>query len=140
MSILYFAQLIKEAGFPRGMVNILKGLGKEAGVAIASHLDIDKNAFTESTATGRQIMKRTAINLNNIILETGKKRLSILSVNADPDRNVRWRHAGIMSNIGQICTATSRVLVEESIYDEFVRLCEKQVKEVLCPRRGKHLR
>lgn len=130
LSILYFAQLVKEAGFPPGVVNILNGHGKEAGAAIASHLDIDKIAFTGSTATGRQIMKMAAINLKNITLETGGKSPLIVFADADLDQAVKWSHAGIMSNMGQICTATSRVLVEESIYDEFVKLFKEQVKEV----------
>ncbi len=130
LSILYFAQLIKEAGFPPGVVNILNGHGTTAGAAIASHLDIDKIAFTGSTATGRQIMKMASINLKNITLETGGKSPLLVFADADLDQAVKWSHAGIMSNMGQICTATSRVLVEESIYDEFVKLFKEQVKTV----------
>ena len=130
LSILYFAQLIKEAGFPPGVVNILNGVGKEAGAAIASHLDVDKIAFTGSTATGRQIMKMASVNMKNITLETGGKSPLIVFADADLDQAVKWSHAGIMSNMGQICTATSRVLVEESIYDEFVALFKEQVKAV----------
>ncbi|KAL2040248.1 hypothetical protein N7G274_007151 [Stereocaulon virgatum] len=130
LSILYLAQLIKEAGFPPGVVNILNGLGKEAGAAIASHLDIDKIAFTGSTATGRQIMKMASINMKNITLETGGKSPLLVFADADLDQAVKWSHAGIMSNMGQICTATSRVLVEESIYDKFVELFKDQVKAV----------
>ena len=130
LSILYFAQLVKEAGFPPGVVNILNGIGKEAGAAIASHLDIDKIAFTGSTATGRQIMKMASVNMKNITLETGGKSPLIVFADADLDQAVKWSHAGIMSNMGQICTATSRVLVEESIYDEFVTLFKEQVKAV----------
>ena len=130
LSILYFAQLIKEAGFPPGVVNILNGIGKEAGAAIASHLDIDKIAFTGSTGTGRQIMKMASVNMKNITLETGGKSPLIVFADADLDQAVKWSHAGIMSNMGQICTATSRVLVEESIYDKFVTLFKEQVKAV----------
>ena len=130
LSILYFAQLIKEAGFPPGVVNILNGHGREAGAAIASHLDIDKIAFTGSTATGRQIMKMASINLKNITLETGGKSPLLVFADADLDQAVKWSHAGIMSNMGQICTATSRVLVEESIYDEFVSRFKEQIKAV----------
>ena len=130
LSILYFAQLIKEAGFPPGVVNILNGIGKEAGAAIASHLDIDKIAFTGSTATGRQIMKMASVNMKNITLETGGKSPLIVFADADLDQAVKWSHVGIMSNMGQICTATSRVLVEESVYDKFVTLFKEQVKAV----------
>ena len=130
LSILYLAQLIKEAGFPPGVVNILNGIGKEAGAAIASHLDIDKIAFTGSTSTGKQIMKMASVNMKNITLETGGKSPLIVFADADLDQAVKWSHGGIMSNMGQICTATSRVLVEESIYDKFVTLFKEQVKAV----------
>lgn len=130
LSILYFAQLVKEAGFPPGVVNILNGYGKEAGAAIASHLDVDKIAFTGSTATGRNIMKMASINMKNITLETGGKSPMIVFDDADLDQAVKWSHAGIMSNMGQICTATSRVLVQEGIYDEFVELFNEKVKAI----------
>ena len=130
LSILYFAQLVKEAGFPPGVVNILNGIGKEAGAAIASHLDIDKIAFTGSTSTGKQIMKMASVNMKNITLETGGKSPLIVFADADLDQAAKWSHVGIMSNGGQICTATSRVLVEESIYDKFVSLFKEQVKAV----------
>ena len=130
LSILYFATLIKEAGFPPGVVNILNGVGKEAGAALASHLDVDKIAFTGSTATGRQIMKMAAVNLKNITLETGGKSPLLVFEDADLEQAVKWAHVGIMSNMGQICTATSRLLVQESVYDKFVTLFKEQVTTV----------
>lgn len=120
LSILYLAKLVKQAGFPPGVVNILNGHGKEAGAAIASHPDIDKIAFTGSTATGRQIMKMAAVNLKNITLETGGKSPLIVFDDADIEQAAKWAHIGIMYNQGQVCTATSRLLVHETVYDEFV--------------------
>ncbi|KAL7273391.1 mitochondrial aldehyde dehydrogenase [Rhizina undulata] len=120
LSVLYFAQLIKEAGFPPGVVNILTGYGKTAGAAIAAHEGIDKIAFTGSTATARAIMKAASINLKNITLETGGKSPLIIFDDADLDQAVKWGHIGIMSNMGQICSATSRILVQESIYEKFI--------------------
>ncbi|KAJ9643924.1 mitochondrial aldehyde dehydrogenase [Coniosporium apollinis] len=120
LSILYFANLVKEAGFPPGVVNILNGYGRKAGAAIAQHLGIDKIAFTGSTATGREIMKMASVNMKNITLETGGKSPLLVFDDADLDQAVKWAHIGIMSNMGQICTATSRVLVQEGIYDKFV--------------------
>ncbi|RDL32083.1 putative aldehyde dehydrogenase [Venustampulla echinocandica] len=130
LSILYFANLIKEAGFPPGVVNILNGYGREAGAAIATHLGIDKVAFTGSTATGKEIMKMAAVNMKNITLETGGKSPLIVFADAELDQAVKWAHVGIMSNQGQICTATSRILVQDSIYDSFVSAFKKQVQEV----------
>lgn len=120
LSILYLAQLIKEAGFPPGVVNILNGVGREAGAAIVRHPDIDKVAFTGSTVTAREIMKMAAGTLKNITLETGGKSPLIVFEDADLEQAAKWAHIGIMSNQGQICTATSRILVHESIYDKFV--------------------
>lgn len=130
LSVLYLATLIKEAGFPPGVVNILNGYGKDAGAAIASHLDVDKIAFTGSTATGRQIMKMAAVNLKNITLETGGKSPLLVFEDADLEQAVKWSHAGIMSNSGQICTATSRILVQDTICDKFIEEFKKTVHTV----------
>lgn len=129
LSILYFATLVKEAGFPPGVVNILNGLGKDAGAAIASHEGVDKIAFTGSTATGRQIMRSAAVNLKNITLETGGKSPLLVFDDCDLEQAVKWAHAGIMSNQGQICTATSRVLVQEGVYEAFVAAFKRCIAE-----------
>ncbi|KAL0938441.1 putative aldehyde dehydrogenase [Colletotrichum truncatum] len=120
LSILYFATLIKEAGFPPGVINIVNGYGREAGNALVSHEDVDKIAFTGSTATGRQIMKGASVNLKNITLETGGKSPLVVFKDADLDQAAKWGHVGIMSNQGQICTSTSRILVQEEVYQEYV--------------------
>jgi len=128
LSILYLASLIKEAEFPPGVVNVLNGYGKDAGAAIASHLDIDKIAFTGSTLTGKQIMKTASVNMKNITLETGGKSPLLVFDDADLEQAAKWAHIGIMSNMGQICTATSRVLVQEGCYDKFVGIFKEVVK------------
>jgi aldehyde dehydrogenase (NAD+) len=94
LSILYLANLIKEAGFPPGVVNILNGVGREAGAAIATHLGIDKIAFTGSTATGKEIMKMAAVNMKNITLETGGKSPLLIFEDADLEQAVKWSHSG----------------------------------------------
>jgi aldehyde dehydrogenase (NAD(P)+) len=126
LSILFLASLIPGI-FPPGVINIVNGYGKEAGHALASHLDVDKIAFTGSTLTGKQIMKTASINMKNITLETGGKSPLVVFDDADLEQAAKWAHIGIMSNQGQICTATSRVLVQESIYDKFV----EQFKEIV---------
>jgi aldehyde dehydrogenase (NAD+) len=128
LSILFLASLIKEAGFPPGVINVLNGYGRDAGAAIASHLDIDKVAFTGSTVTGKQIMKTASVNMKNITLETGGKSPLLVFDDADLEQAAKWAHIGIMSNMGQICTATSRVLVQEGCYDKFVALFKEVVK------------
>ncbi|KAI1394228.1 aldehyde dehydrogenase [Hypoxylon trugodes] len=128
LSILYFASVVVKAGFPAGVVNITNGYGKEAGHALASHLDVDKIAFTGSTATGKQIMKTASINMKNITLETGGKSPLLVFEDADIEQAAKWAHIGIMSNQGQICTATSRILVQDTIYDKFVNEFREAVK------------
>ncbi|WPG97516.1 retinal dehydrogenase 2 [Acrodontium crateriforme] len=129
LSILVFANLIKEAGFPPGVVNIVNGHGRVAGAALAQHLGVDKIAFTGSTGTAREIMKMAAVNLKNITLETGGKSPLLVFDDADLEQAVKWSHLGIFSNMGQICTATSRILVQEGIYDKFVEAFKKQTLE-----------
>lgn len=90
LSVLYLANLIKEAGFPPGVVNIINGHGREAGVAVAQHPDIDKVAFTGSTATGKEIMKMASATMKNITLETGGKSPLLVFADADLDQAVKW--------------------------------------------------
>jgi aldehyde dehydrogenase (NAD+) len=121
LSALRIGELILEAGFPEGVVNILPGLGPTAGAAIARHMDIDKVAFTGSTETGRLILEAAAqSNLKRVTLELGGKSPNILFADTDLDEAVEGAHVGIFSNQGQICCAGSRVFVEESIYDRFL--------------------
>ncbi|PNP49849.1 hypothetical protein THARTR1_09379 [Trichoderma harzianum] len=129
LSALYFGKLIVEAGFPPGVVNIIPGLGYISGKALAEHMDVDKIAFTGSTATGRAIMKSAASNLKNITLECGGKSPSIVFEDADLDQAVKWCHSGIMDNMGQVCTSTSRIYVQDTIYDEFLAKFTAKTKD-----------
>ncbi|KXJ85432.1 aldehyde dehydrogenase domain-containing protein [Microdochium bolleyi] len=130
LSILFFANLIAEAGFPPGVVNIVNGLGAVAGTALSEHPGVAKVAFTGSTATARSIMKSASGTLKNITLETGGKSPLIVFDDAELDLAAEWAHAGIMSNQGQICTATSRILVQAGIYDRFVAAFKAKVREI----------
>ena len=133
LSGLYAAGLIKEAGFPPGVINIISGFGKIAGAAIASHMDVDKVAFTGSTVVGRQIMKAAAgSNLKKVTLELGGKSPNIIFDDADIDNAISWVNFGIFFNHGQCCCAGSRVYVQEGIYDKFVeRFKERAGKNVV---------
>lgn len=160
LSALYFGKLVQEAGAPPGLINILSGYGKEAGAALAEHLDVDKVAFTGSTATGRTIMKAASANLKNITLECGGKSPSIVFADANLEQAVKWTHSGGISSLfflfllfqyheqeetdispppplfglvglfnqGEVCTATTRIYVEESIHDQFVEEFIKYTK------------
>ncbi|KAI9834118.1 MAG: aldehyde dehydrogenase (NAD(P)(+)) ald5 [Phylliscum demangeonii] len=121
LSSLYAGRLVKEAGFPPGVINLLSGLGPVAGAALAAHMDVDKIAFTGSTAIGRLIMKAAAdSNLKKVTLELGGKSPNIVFADADLDDAISWVNFGIFYNHGQCCTAGSRVYVQDAIYDRFV--------------------
>ena len=121
LSALRIGELIVEAGFPEGVVNLLPGFGPTAGAAIASHMDVDKVAFTGSAETGRLILEAAAkSNLKRVTLELGGKSPNIIFHDTDLDEAVEGAHLGIFSNQGQVCCAGSRVFVEEKIYDQFV--------------------
>ncbi|UZP43423.1 hypothetical protein NXS19_011239 [Fusarium pseudograminearum] len=128
LSVLYLAKLIKEAGFPAGVVNIIDGYGAEAGSAITAHPGIDKIAFTGSTITGKTIMKKASETLKSVTLETGGKSPLIVFDDADFEQALKWSHGGIMGNMGQICTATSRIFVQDTIYEKFLEASHEQVK------------
>ncbi|KAI9795396.1 MAG: aldehyde dehydrogenase (NAD(P)(+)) ald5 [Piccolia ochrophora] len=121
LSGLYAASLIKEAGFPPGVINVISGFGKIAGAALSAHMDVDKVAFTGSTVVGRQIMKAAASsNLKKVTLELGGKSPNIVFNDADIDNAISWVNFGIFFNHGQCCCAGSRIYVQEGIYDKFV--------------------
>jgi len=121
LSALVAATLIKEAGFPPGVINIISGFGKIAGAAIASHMDVDKVAFTGSTVVGRTILKAAASsNLKKVTLELGGKSPNIVFEDADLDNAISWVNFGIFFNHGQCCCAGSRIYVQDTIYDKFL--------------------
>lgn len=121
LSALMAANLIKEAGFPPGVINIISGFGRVAGAALSAHMDVDKIAFTGSTGVGRQIMKAAAdSNLKKVTLELGGKSPNIVFDDADIENTISWVNFGIFFNHGQCCCAGSRVYVQEGIYDKFV--------------------
>ncbi len=120
LSMLYLAKLFVKAGFPPGVVNIISGYGPTAGAALASHIDVDKVAFTGSTATGKIIQALAASNLKAVTLECGGKSPMLIFDDADLDQAIKWTAFGIMYNMGQNCTANSRVYVQEGVYQKFV--------------------
>jgi aldehyde dehydrogenase (NAD(P)+) len=128
LSILFFADIVKKAGFPPGVINIVNGFGSKAGAALAAHMDVDKIAFTGSTATGREVARLAASNLKEITIESGGKSPLLVFEDADLNQAVKWSHYGIMANQGQICTATSRILVHEKVYHQFIELFKERVK------------
>ncbi|KAI9278812.1 aldehyde dehydrogenase domain-containing protein [Phascolomyces articulosus] len=122
LSALKIAELVKEAGFPPGVINIITGYGPKAGEALSRHMKVSKIAFTGSLATGRAIMKAAAeTNLKKVTLELGGKSPSIIFDDVESvDEVVFWAHMGIFFNAGQACCAGTRLYVQEGIYDTFV--------------------
>lgn len=126
LSLLYAARLFKEAGFPDGVVNVVPGKGSVAGSAMIEHPDVRKVAFTGSTAVGKTVMRQAADQMKSVTLELGGKSPAILLADADLDEAIDGALAGTMYNHGQNCSATTRIFVHRSLYDEVVeRLVEK---------------
>jgi len=122
LTALYLAALVKEAGFPPGVVNVVPGYGPTAGAAITAHKDVNKVAFTGSTEVGKIIMEGAAkSNLKRVTLELGGKSPLVVFSDADLDYAVEWAHNALFFNMGQVCTAGSRTYVQEDIYDEFLK-------------------
>jgi aldehyde dehydrogenase (NAD+) len=121
LTALRIGELIIEAGFPEGVVNILPGDGPTAGAALARHMDVDKIAFTGSTEVGHLIMEAAAkSNLKRVTLELGGKSPNIVFADANMDEAVEGSHFALFYNQGQCCCAGSRVMVDAKCYDEFV--------------------
>jgi aldehyde dehydrogenase (NAD+) len=122
LAALYLAKLFKMAGYPPGVVQVVNGYGKDAGDALAKHLDVDKIAFTGSTATGRQIIKSASVNMKKTTVEAGGKSAFIVFDDADLEQAAKWAMAGGMGNAGQICSANARILVQEGAHDKFIQI------------------
>ncbi|MEG3155557.1 aldehyde dehydrogenase family protein [Sphingomonas sp. RB1R13] len=120
LGVLRFAEIMQEAGLPDGVVNIVTGRGSTAGARLAAHPDVDKIAFTGSTATGRRIIEASAGNMKRVAVELGGKSPDIIFADADLERAVPGAGMGCFNNSGQICYAGTRVFVQRPIYDEFV--------------------
>jgi aldehyde dehydrogenase (NAD+) len=130
LTALRVGELILEAGFPAGVVNIVPGYGPTAGAAIARHMDIDKVAFTGSTEVGHLIMEASAkSNLKRVTLELGGKSPNIVFADADMEQAVEGSHFALFFNQGQCCCAGSRLYVEEKCYDEFVERSVARAKK-----------
>src|SRR5215469_1716616 len=120
LTALRLGELALQAGLPPGVLNVVPGFGKTAGAALVDHPDVDKITFTGSPGVGRDILRGAAGNLKRVTLELGGKSANIVFPDADLDAAARAASAGIFFNSGQVCSAGSRILVHEAIYDEMV--------------------
>ncbi|MBB4201007.1 aldehyde dehydrogenase [Rhodoblastus sphagnicola] len=132
LTSLELGLIAEAAGLPPGVLNIVTGYGADAGQALIEHPLVDKLAFTGSVTTGRKVAAAAVQDIKRISLELGGKSPFVVFADSDIDKAVEWIMFGIFLNQGQICSATSRVLVEESLYDRLVeRLAEEAGRIVI---------
>jgi betaine-aldehyde dehydrogenase len=130
LTALELAKLIKEVGFPDGVVNIINGLGPVAGMELAKNEYVDKIAFTGSVEVGKQLMIAAAGNLKKISLELGGKSPVIVFDDVNLPFTAEWVQFGIFVNQGEVCSATSRLYVHEKIHDQLVEELTNRAKRV----------
>src|ERR1700716_71097 len=128
LSALRIGELALEAGLPPGVLNIVTGPGRVVGDALVNHPDVDKVTFPGSPGVGRGIMRGAAGNFKRVSLELGGKSANVIFDDADLDAASKAAAAGIFFNAGQVCSAGSRVLVQEKVYDEVVERLTARAK------------
>ncbi len=130
LTALKLAELIHEVGFPKGVVNIISGDGATAGNALINNSLIDKIAFTGGTLTGKKIMEAASKNMKKVTLELGGKNPAIIFDDCDMDIALDWGLFAAFANSGQVCSAGSRILIDEKIYDEYAARFIAKSKEI----------
>ncbi len=130
LSALRIAELALEAGLPAGVFNVVTGPGRVVGDALVNHPDVDKVTFTGSPGVGRGIMKGAASNFKRVSLELGGKSANVIFDDADLEAASKAAASGIFFNAGQVCSAGSRVLVQEKAYDEVVERLAARAKSL----------
>ena len=130
LTALELGRLMLDVGFPAGVVNILTGPGAGAGEELAESSRVDKVAFTGGTVTGRKILQAASGNLKKVTLELGGKNPNLVFADADFECAVDGALFGAFANQGEVCSAGSRVLVERSIHDEFVKAMVAKVPRI----------
>lgn len=130
LTVIRLFEFFEACEVPKGVVNLVLGAGKTVGAAISEHPGVDKIAFTGGTETGRKIMIAAASNIKKISLELGGKSPNIVFADADFETAVDYALYGIFCNQGQVCSAGSRLLLEESIYEDFVEKLVERTKKI----------
>jgi acyl-CoA reductase-like NAD-dependent aldehyde dehydrogenase len=130
LSAVRFCELVQEAGFPDGVVQLINGMGETAGAALVAHTGVDKIAFTGSTEVGKRIMRAAAGNVKRLSLELGGKSPHIIFDDAEVGKAVIAAAYGIFANAGQACNAGSRLFVQRKVYDEVLDGMAKRAKAI----------
>jgi len=135
LSATLMAQLFMEAGGPAGVFNVVHGTGQSVGTPLAMHMDVDKISFTGSTAVGKLMMVYSGqSNLKRVTVETGGKSPQIITDEVgDLDKAAQYAVSGIYANKGEVCSAGSRLLVHESVLDDFVERFKKRTAAAYVP-------
>jgi betaine-aldehyde dehydrogenase len=122
LTAIRFAELVREAGIPEGVVNVVVGPGSVAGERLIAHPDVAKIGFTGSTEVGRRVMEGAAKTIKRVTLELGGKSANLIFEDADLERAAASAPSAVFGNAGQDCCARSRILVQKSVYDKFLKL------------------
>ena len=130
LSAILMTEMMEKVGFPKGVVNLVMGAGATVGNTLASSLDVDKVAFTGGIVTGRKIMCAASSNVKGISLELGGKSPNIIFADADFDTAVDYGLYGMFYNQGEVCSAGSRILVEDTIYDRYLEKLIEGAKKI----------
>jgi betaine-aldehyde dehydrogenase len=134
LSSIRLFELMEEAGLPKGVANLVLGAGATVGQEIAENKDIDKVAFTGGTATGRKIMQAATGNMKSISLELGGKSPCIVFDDYDIDTAVDWAMFAIFVNQGEVCSSGSRLILQDTIYDEFIKRFAARASKIVVAR------
>ena len=130
LTSLKIAELMEEAGIPKGVVNIVTGLGSVVGQTLTESRNVDLISFTGGGVTGRKIMRAASINFKKIALELGGKNPNVIFADADFDTAVDYALNAVYFHAGQVCSAGARLIVEESLHDQFVASLVERVKNI----------
>jgi acyl-CoA reductase-like NAD-dependent aldehyde dehydrogenase len=128
LTALEFERIVREAGIPEGVVNVVVGPGSEVGQRLVASPDVAKVAFTGSTAVGKRIMEGAAGTIKRVTLELGGKSANVVFADADLEKAAAEAPAAVFGNAGQDCCARSRILVEKGVFDEFLSLMQPVVE------------
>jgi len=130
MTALELARIVADAGVPEGVFNVVPGFGPTAGAALAQHPGVDKIAFTGEYVTGRLVVQMSTANLKTVTLELGGKSPHIIFDDVDLENAVANALFGLYTNTGQICSAGTRLLVQDTIYDRFVERFVERSRQI----------
>src|SRR3989338_5685803 len=130
LTALELAKIIQEAGLPKGVVNFIYGSGRGLGEALCADKRVDMISFTGSNATGKQIFEHASKNVKKLIMELGGKSASLILKDADLELAVNGSLCSIFLNLGQMCTAMSRIFVEDDVYDKFLNDFAEKAKRI----------